>query len=171
VLVLSADLRNPSIHELFDVPLGPGLADVLGDSDERTDIEAFRTNVRGVRLVPSGVMEGDPGELLASARMARLLEAAGRMADVVILDTSPVLVASGVTALLTKVDAVVLVARANETRPEFADRAGDVLRRLRAPVVGLALNCAREISIRSSYGRSYVREARRQRSRKEAEVG
>jgi len=196
VLVLSADLRKPSIHRQFGVPVAPGLADALADSNGRVVVDALPTKVESVRLVPSGRADGNPGELLASPRMTRVLEAARRMADVAVLDTSPILVGSDVAPLLTKVDAVVLVARANRTRAELAQRAGDVLRRLDAPVVGIALNCSTEINMptrrrlvrpaskraraarspepsvqASSAERGRGGAARRRRQRKKAEVG
>jgi capsular exopolysaccharide synthesis family protein len=161
VLVLSADLRKPSIHRPFGVPVAPGLADALADPSGRVGLEVSRTEVDGVRLIPSGLAAGNPGELLASPRMGRVLEATGRMADVTVLDTSPILVGSDVAPLLTKVDAVVLVARANRTRKELAQRAGDVLRRLDAPVVGIALNCSTELSMPSGSRRHRVRATRK----------
>jgi Mrp family chromosome partitioning ATPase len=87
--------------------------------------------------------------------MQEVLAIAAERADVVILDCSPVLVASDIAALLPHVDVVLLVGRADKTRAELAERTADVLRRLGAPVVGVALNVAHEITMPSSYRRYY----------------
>ncbi len=153
VTVLSCDLRRPAVHRLFGVPIGPGLTEVLNGSEPR--LRAVLTEVANVWLVPSGRTTSSPGRALGSVRMQEVVaEVAGR-ADVVILDCSPVLVASDIAPLLPHVDAVLLVARAGKTRAELAERTTDVLRRLAAPVVGVALNGAREISMPTSYRHYY----------------
>lgn len=155
VLVLSCDLRRPLIHRLFGVPVVPGLSDVLANDGAFVGLQPVSTSVRNVTLVPSGGSPWSPGELLGSPRMRRVLEESRRRADVVILDTSPVLVGSDVAALLPQVDAVLLVAKAGRTRVELAERTADVLRQLGAPAVGVALNCAKEITMPTSHRRYY----------------
>ncbi|MFB3739254.1 MAG: polysaccharide biosynthesis tyrosine autokinase [Candidatus Velamenicoccus archaeovorus] len=151
VLIVSCDLRRPSIHHAFGTPERPGLAEALSSSNGRVSLEPMLTRVDNVAIVPSGVARGNPGELLGSRKMQQALEQAKEYADVVILDASPVLVANDITPLLTEVDTVLLVARANRTRAELAERTGEVLRRVGAPVAGLALNGAREISMPTGY--------------------
>jgi capsular exopolysaccharide synthesis family protein len=155
VLLVSCDLRRPAIHRAFDVPISPGLTDALNANGSSRGVSPVRTRVRNVAVLPSGVVDGSPGHLLASPAMSKLLRDARRHADIVVVDTSPLLVGNDATALLTESDAVVVVARANRTKAELAERAKDVLERLQVPVVGVALNCAREIGLPGSYRRYY----------------
>lgn len=166
VVLVSCDLRRPAIHRMFLVPPSPGLADVL---EGEARIEPARTSADNVRVIPSGAVQGVPGELLASPRMRLVIEQLRRQADVVVLDTSPVLVSSDMTPLLSQADAVILVARANSTKAELAERTGDVLRRLDAPVVGIALNGAKEITM-PTHRRYHPRPGRRGRREEKAGV-
>ncbi|HZD79757.1 MAG TPA: CpsD/CapB family tyrosine-protein kinase, partial [Actinomycetota bacterium] len=155
VMVLSCDMRRPSIHRRFGLPVGPGLSDAIVSANGQLELGPWKTRVRNVLVVPSGLVDENPGELLGSRRMHAALEEAASEADVVILDSSPVLVANDVTSLLAQVDSVVLVARANKTRADLAERTGEILRRAGAPVVGLAFNGTREINLPTSYRRYY----------------
>ncbi|HEX6230162.1 MAG TPA: hypothetical protein VF029_00440 [Actinomycetota bacterium] len=157
VLLISCDLRRPKIHRAYNVPVSPGLVDLLGSNGSGNGVSPYLTTVRNVALLPSGFAQQAPAELLASPAMGALLRRARRHADVVLLDTSPLLVGNDATAVLAESDAVVLVARANKTSAEIAERTKDVLERLEAPVVGIALNRAREINLPASYRRYYGR--------------
>jgi capsular exopolysaccharide synthesis family protein len=154
VTVISCDLRRPTIHRAFGLPVQPGLSELIV-SGNGTRPAPFETGIPNVRVLPSGAAPVSPGELLGSERMLQVLRDAQRDADIVILDCSPLLVASDVAPLLPHVDAVLLVSRAGKTRWELAERTADVLRRLQAPVVGVALNGAREISMPNQYRRYY----------------
>jgi capsular exopolysaccharide synthesis family protein len=159
VTVVSCDLRRPALHRLFGVPIQPGLAELLRGAQQLEPADVLSmvmpSGVSNVSVLPSGTPPAGPGELLGSERMRQVLTILGHHADMVVLDCTPVLVASDVAALLPEVDAVLLVARAGSTRAELAERTTGVLHRLRAPVVGVALNGAKEISMPSSYRRYY----------------
>jgi capsular exopolysaccharide synthesis family protein len=161
VTVISCDLRHPLIHRMFGVNVSPGLSDMLRRDSDVVPI-AEPTSVANVDLIPSGRRPASPGELLGSDRMRQVLEQVAGRADVVILDCSPVLEASDIGALLAHADVVLLVGRAGETRAELAERTTDVLRRLNAPVIGVALNAAHEITTPTGH-RRYYRPTRQER--------
>lgn len=146
VLVISCDLRRPSIHRLLEVPEDPGLAQMLYSQNGEMPLSrtARKTSIPGVEVVPSGVPKGTPGRLLSSKGMRQVLAEARRRADVVLLDSPSILTASDISHLLPEVDAVLLVARAGRTTAQVARRATEILGRLGAPVVGVALNGATE---------------------------
>jgi capsular exopolysaccharide synthesis family protein len=146
VLVISCDLRRPSIHRFLEVPEDSGLVQLLySENGEVPLAESVRkTSIPGVEVVPSGVPMGAPGRLLSSGRMRQVLDQARRRADVVLLDSPSILTASDISHLLPEVDAVLLVARAGRTTAQVARRATEILERLGAPVVGVALNGATE---------------------------
>ena len=155
VLVVSCDLRRPAIHETFGVPIRPGLTDVLHASNGNRDTKApldlapylEPCSIVRIAVLPSGVTPERPSELLGSANMQRLVERLKKLADVVILDCAPLVVASDVVPLLPLADGVVLVARAGKTRQELAANAATLLERLGADTAGVVLNDAREFAI------------------------
>ena len=153
VLVLSCDLRRPDIDRLFGVPDRPGLAEALSaigktDADDRFDLLPYigLPTIVMVAVMPSGAASERYVELLGSDQMERLLERARAIADVVVLDCAPLLVASDVVPLLAHADAVVVVARAGKTHSELAARTTELLTRLGGKVVGVVLNDATETS-------------------------
>lgn len=151
VVVVSADLRRPRIHEFFDRPATPGLVNVLaatpgGPTFDDLDLS---TSVRGVQFVPSGPPIENPAPLLEHA--GDLLRAARKMADFVLVDTPPLLVANDAVDLARYADGVLLVAHAGKTTIEAAEHSAEILGRLEIPSVGVVLVASEEASSASRY--------------------
>ena len=165
VLVVSADLRQPSIHKAFGVPGIPGLVDLLEnvnkDLDPETPLDIAHylqpCSVLGLAVLPGGRPFGRFGELLGSAGMRLLIEKLKRVADVVILDCASLGAAGDVVPLLTQVDGIVIVARARRTRRELAASTAALLERVGVSRAGVVLNDAREFAIPPAKRRSYRR--------------
>ncbi|HXF72521.1 MAG TPA: polysaccharide biosynthesis tyrosine autokinase [Actinomycetota bacterium] len=164
-LVLSCDLRHPKVHRLFGVPNAPGFAEDLRNADGRPVLRwnLYKAQVPGVLVVPSGPPPPDPGPLLSSPRMRRAIEEARGYADVVLIDTAPLLTTSDAAALLPLVDAVLLVVRAGRTTAEVAERTAQICARVGARVVGAVLNAATEIPVPRYYYTYYRRTSRKVR--------
>lgn len=142
VLVLSCDMRRPALGRFLGIPEEPGLADAIRSKNGHSTLAQYRreTDVYRLSVVASGTAPSNPGEMLSSGRMRTLLAEGRRNNDVVLLDTPPILVASDAAPLIPEADAVILVASAGTTTTEVAERVTDTLRRLGAPLVGVALN-------------------------------
>jgi capsular exopolysaccharide synthesis family protein len=170
VLILSCDLHRPTIHLMFGVPNSRGLTDALRSQRDGSAIvngQGWRTPLPNVRLVPSGIVPEKPGELLASPLMRQVIAGAREVADVVLIDTAPILASSDATHLFPLIDAVLVVGRAGRTTALSAQRSSELLLRLGAPVVGAALNGSTEATLpRGSYGYYYGRQRRERRSRR-----
>ena len=153
VTVMSCDLRRPYIHRLFGVPGAPGLSEALsGAGVGVAELPFVESPVApNVRVVPSGVPPEQPGEILGSDDMRLALAVAQRRSDMVFVDTAPVLATSDAAPLVGEVDGVIVVARAGRTTVEVAERTAEVLRRLNAPVIGVILNAAAEMTVPRRY--------------------
>ena len=151
VIVISADLRRPRIHQYFNLPAGPGLVDELAASPDGPDFSGLDqpTSVRGVRLVPSGPPVNDPAPLLEHA--AELVRATRSLADFVLIDCPPLLVANDAVEMARHADGVLLVARSGATPIEAAERSAELLERLEIPVVGAVLVGSEAVSNASKY--------------------
>jgi len=112
VLLVDADLRKPSCHELLCMDQGYGLSDCLL---EGTDVSKaiIRTGIGKLSFLPAGTPMANPGELLASKRMATVLrEMKERYSDrFLIIDTPPVLPFAESRILARLADMVVLVVK------------------------------------------------------------
>ena len=161
VLVVSADLRQPSIHKAFGTADRPGLADLLetvnsGPPDAQLDLAPYLepSSVLRVGVLPGGKASGHAAELLGSAGMRRLIERLKTVTDVVIFDCASLGMASDVVPLLPQADGVVLVARAGKTRRELAASTTAFLQRMGVTRAGVVLNDTREFAIPPAKRRS-----------------
>ena len=138
VLLLDADFRNPSLHALLDVAPGTGVADLL-TAEPGADLAGLArpTGVAGVRLVTAGNSGVFHGAL--PSRVGQLLSDSRGIADVVIIDSAPLLVGNDALDFMPFVDSVVVVARLGRLTAELAERAASLLARMRVPVLGLVL--------------------------------
>lgn len=169
VLVLSCDLHRPTIHSLFGVPNTRGLTDALESEPDGHAIingQGWRTAMPNVRLVPSGQIPEKPGELLSSPLLPQVISEAREVADIVLIDSAPILAASDATHLFPLVDAVVVVGRAALTTAQAARRTSELLLRLGAPVVGAALNGSTDASLPRGYYSYYADGQRRSTERR-----
>jgi capsular exopolysaccharide synthesis family protein len=152
VIVLSCDFRHPQIHRLFDVPNTVGLAEALqASSGPVLNGHIKPTPVPDMRLVPSGGLPKNAAGLLSSDRMREAIEEARQQADIVLIDSPPLLTSAEVTHLFPLVDSVLVVGRARKTTQELAERTGELLKRLEAPVAGVALNGATELPLSGNH--------------------
>jgi capsular exopolysaccharide synthesis family protein len=153
VIVLSCDFRRPSVHSLMGVSLDNGLSDALASPNGKAVLNGRvrASKVEDVSIVPSGSPTDRPVELLSSPAMHQAIQEARESADIVLLDSTPVLAAGDATLLLPEVDAVLVVARATKTTADIAERTAELLDRLGAPIVGVALNDVQDVGMPRNY--------------------
>lgn len=149
VIVVDADFRRPTQTRYFDRPRNPNLGD-LDLTCEADDLEAILqdTDVPGVRLAASAPTKSDPGHAIAVAKAA--VGAAMELADIVIVDSPPILLANDAADLALGVDASILLARSGWTRRNGVVSSADLLRRLEATVIGVVIVGA-EHGVRAGY--------------------
>ncbi len=154
VLVLSCDLRRPALDTYLGVPeRTPGVSEVLADGVPTASV-VCHTSIPNVQIVPSGRPVSNPGEILTHGDV--LLAAARLLADVVIVDTPPVLATDDMSAMVPLVDDVVIVCRAGATGTEAARRTAERLNRVGAPIAGIVLVGAQSLPAVRGYYRAYV---------------
>ncbi len=115
VVLVEADLRNPAIGGLFGLDAQSGLSDLLIDAGDTTDY-LVESGVDNLVLLPAGSIPPNPAELLASAQAHALWAELRSMADLVIIDTPPLLRVADGMEVAAHVDAVIVVARYGVTR-------------------------------------------------------
>lgn len=176
VLVLDCDFRRPQAHLFLDVPDGPGLSDLLHAGEGTQDLMALSrpTAIEGVRLVTAGTPMELPPAL--PTRIAGILAEARGLADVVIVDSPPMLIGNDAMDLMPYVDTVLVSCRSGRLTGEQAERASDLLARMRVPVAGVALVGARStaplsqmLPLRGAAGSSTYRQKPPQTSEQAAE--
>jgi protein-tyrosine kinase len=126
VLLIDADLREPSVHRYFNGDVSPGLTDYL-TSNSAAGIQSLvrNTHLSGLRIIPAGKPSRFASELLAKERMRRMIEdiQTNLPGHMVIIDSPPVLATPDPLVLGRQVDGVIMVVRAGRTPKEYLAKA------------------------------------------------
>jgi succinoglycan biosynthesis transport protein ExoP len=138
VVLLDADLRRPTIHEYFDMDNDKGLVDLFSNRATIKEVLKIRED-RKFAVITAGVDSPNPAELLSSSKMDRLLTKLSTVADVVVIDSSPFIIADAMI-LASKVDGVLMVVRPGHTRQSLAQVAFEQMGQVGARVIGVVLN-------------------------------
>jgi succinoglycan biosynthesis transport protein ExoP len=139
VVLVDADLRHPRQHHQFELSKEPGLTSALL-APERQAAALRETGVEGLWIVTSGPQAPNPAELLASTRMRQFVSWLQERADVVVIDSPPVLAVTDAVVLSSIVDGTILVMDSGGTRRPAAVRAMEHLAGVGANVLGTVLN-------------------------------
>ncbi|WP_458040788.1 MULTISPECIES: polysaccharide biosynthesis tyrosine autokinase [Bacteria] len=138
VVLVDADLRKPKVAEYLQIEGGVGLADVLIGRARLADV-MLPWGGRSLYVLPAGKIPPNPSELLGSAQIRQLLSALAHDADIVILDTPPLLpVTDGVPLTKRTSGAIVVVAAGATTRHQL-ESAIEALDTVDARVAGVVL--------------------------------
>lgn len=141
VIVVDANLRNPTLHSFFNQPNERGLTTVLLRQD-RNPISNYlvTTSVNNLQLLPSGPLPDHVGDLIIPNRITPLIESLKRESDVVLFDAPPLQVAVDALLLARQCDATLIVARAASTHIESLIGIKNWLIESRVNVLGVVLN-------------------------------
>jgi non-specific protein-tyrosine kinase len=137
VIAVDANLRQPALHKVFDMPNHAGLIDLLNEIDSEMELNA--TGVDGLRVMTAGAPIGTASDALSSQRMDQVIARLAGMADVVLFAAPPVTQYSDAAVLSSKVDGALLMVGAGKTRRDSAQKARDILARAHANVIGAVM--------------------------------
>jgi capsular exopolysaccharide synthesis family protein len=139
VLLVSADRRRPRLHAYFEAPVGPGLTEVLTGELSLSEV-VVNPGVDNLRLLPSGLADPEGDQLGDSDSIGRLLNELGHLADVVIVDATPLLGLADALSLVPMVDAVLMVADGKHSTRSEIRHARQQFDQLGARMLGTVLN-------------------------------
>ncbi len=139
-IIVDADLRRPVQHKIFQLPNLAGLTDLLCSPELEIDGHLKETGVENLQLMTCGVLPPNPSDLMVSQRMGQVLASLKEMADAVVFDSPPAVAFADAMVLANRVDGVVLVTEAGQTRRDEARRAVRNLQQAGANFFGAVLN-------------------------------
>ncbi|MBU4304572.1 MAG: AAA family ATPase [Candidatus Omnitrophica bacterium] len=159
VIIVSSDIRRPSLAKTFGIKREPGLTEVLLGMmplDEAvrniTDFmlgemkfdDIQRTpGLDNLWLLPSGQLPFNPAKLLESKELTNLIEEMKERFDIIIFDSPPILPVTDASILATQVDAVIMIYEIGRTSRDALLRAKNQLDAVGAKVEGIVLNQTR----------------------------
>jgi capsular exopolysaccharide synthesis family protein len=157
VVLVSCDLRRPRIHEFFGLQNDVGFTSVLLGETALRDALIAVPDQPHLRMLPSGPVPPNPSELLSSTKAHEVFESLSAIADIVIVDSAPILPVTDAAVLSTHADAILLVVSAGTDKRRDVVRAVETLTQINAPIIGTVLNRSPEADSYSysRYGYGY----------------
>lgn len=152
VLLIDADIANPSIPKTFGFEASRGLIDVVDEPKVDLADVLVRTSIENLTLLPAGRHVPLANELLASSKMSRFVnEIAKRYSDrIIIFDSPPLLARSEASVLARHVGQIVFVVEAERTTRSAMN---DALRLIdKNKFVGVVLNKTPSQFLREGFG-------------------
>ena len=154
-LLVDADLRKPVQHNVFGHSRGPGLAEYLIGEFEGIQEVIKKTKIENLYIITAGGLPPNPSELLGSDRMSRLIDQLEQEWDMILFDSPPIVAVTDASTISSEIDAIAMVVKAGQTERSAVDRALDMLRNVRAPLIGAILNGASQESLGGKYAYYY----------------
>jgi polysaccharide biosynthesis transport protein len=141
VILVDGDMRRPQAMTRLGAGVRFGLDSVLLE-EKSVDDALLDVEVEGkgrLQLLPGGEGAPNAAVLLGSERMGFLLADLSKRAEIVVVDTPPLLVVSDAIPLLEDVSGVVLVARVGYSDHDAVRRVADVISAAQGTLLGVAV--------------------------------
>ncbi len=166
VILVDLDLRRPFVHCFFDHESRPGITDVVLGKVELSDAlfevqiagpgssnsayaaasrraeAATSTRLQTLGVLPAGQLPPDPAEFVGTEALSETLAELARRADIVIVDSPPLLHVSDALALSKTVEGMIVVARIDLMRRTMLAELNRVLAVCPASKLGFVLTGA-----------------------------
>ena len=138
-LLIDADLRKPVAHRVFGMENLSGLSNYL-TSEITLDSVVRQSFIENLSVIVAGPVSPNPAEILASKRMAQLLETARQRFDRIIIDTTPLTGIGDPLVLGTLTTHIVMVIHAAKTPADLIQKSKEILEKSGIRIIGCILN-------------------------------
>lgn len=139
VLLVDADMRNATLHQIFNQNNRIGLSNLLAGQYPAQEL-VVETHIPRLDLLMSGPLPPNPSELLSSERLAQFVNYAKTNYDVVIFDTPPALTLPDAQLVAGQCSGVLIVTKAGKVKREMVKKLKNNLEYAKAKVLGVVLN-------------------------------
>lgn len=157
VVLVDVDLRKPEAHRHMQAHNEIGVVDVLTRRADLSDCLQFISvgEGRGLYFLAAGSRAENPTELLGTAQTADLLNLLALQADVVLLDTPPVLPVADTLVIGRLAAGAILVVEAGRTPVPSVQQTKAALTRNQTRLLGMVLNRSESRDSMLGYGYGY----------------
>ena len=139
VLLLEGDLRNPSVHRMFNISNINGLTDVLLNNKVFADC-VHCTEVKNLHILTGGPIPPNPSEILSSKKMKEFITSLREYYDYIFIDAPPIGIVTDAGIISTYSDGCIFVVGSKQCDIEMAKIAKKRLEDVNANIIGAVLN-------------------------------
>ena len=148
VLIVDANLRNPTLHFELNLSNQNGLSNFLNEATEIPTIEKASILDTTIDILTAGSQIPDPISLLSSSRLNELIKNLESLYDLVIIDTPPTLGMVDAIKVASHCSATVMVARLDRIESPELTEAAAILSQIK--VLGVIANSSSEVRQRTN---------------------
>ncbi len=138
-LLIDADIRNPGVHRVFEMPQDPGLCELLRGETER-DAVIHPTRTANLWLMPAGRCDLRSVQALSGSYLGSAIAALSVQFDYVIIDAGPVLKVADPLLVGQHVDAAIISVLRDVSKVPQVYEAVERLRSVGITVLGSVVN-------------------------------
>jgi capsular exopolysaccharide synthesis family protein len=142
VVLVDADLRKPELHLLFGLGNERGFTDMFRDEQALAEPPLQPVAGTSLQVLTSGVLPPVPSHILLSKKMAEVIKRLKEMADIVLFDAPPLIAVSDASLLASRLDGVLLVVQANNSKRDHVRETKARLEKVNARLIGAVLTNA-----------------------------
>ena len=168
VLIMEGDLRNPSVHRMFNISNIKGLTDILLQNKVFADC-VHCTDVKNLHVLTCGAIPPNPSEMLSSKKIRDFIKSLREYYDYVFIDAPPIGIVTDAGIISTYTDGCIFVVGAGEADIEMAKVSKERLEKVGANILGVVLNKFESSGASGYYNYYYEQETgRKARNKKKA---
>ena len=168
VLIMEGDLRNPSVHRMFNISNIKGLTDILLQNKVFADC-VHCTDVKNLHVLTCGAIPPNPSEMLSSKKIRDFIESLREYYDYIFIDASPIGIVTDAGIISTYTDGCIFVVGAGDADIEMAKVSKERLEKVGANILGVVLNKFESSGASGYYNYYYEQETgRKARNKKKA---
>lgn len=139
ILLIDCDLRNPSLHRIFEISNSKGIMNILkGDMD--FDKVIYNEKGSSLDVLTTGAMPPNPDDVLGTEKMRSFIQKIKERYDYIFIDSPPIGIVSDASILSQMSDGIIFVVSSGEVELDFAKLAKEKLENVNAKILGAILN-------------------------------
>ena len=155
VLLIGVDLRNPQLHEYFNLDRSiVGLTDYLSNKNKNWKelLKTDSTFSENLDVLLAGEIPPNPNQLLTNSNFETLIEEAKNIYDIIILDTAPSQVVSDTLNFSYLADVTVFVVKYDYTDKSALVQVNNFIKKEQLKNLGILIN---GVNMKTAYGYGY----------------
>ncbi len=149
-VLIDADLRRPMQSNIFNIPQGAGLTDIIAGKASLDEAVHQISEVGNLLVIGSGSIPPNPSEILSSERMKSLIRELSQEAFVIV-DAPPVIPVTDAAVISTETDGALIVASVGKTTYDVLNKATAAIDKVKGRTLGLVLNRVPRKGMGASY--------------------
>lgn len=140
VLLIDCNLRNPKIHEFFELRNDIGLTNILKNNECIYKDIINVTDIENLEVLTAGNICSDTSEILGSYNMKALLQEVKNNYDIVLLDSCAIEFATDALVLSTITEGTIIVCKSGDVKIDNCKKTKKSLEKVNANIIGVILN-------------------------------